>query len=46
VDRAAWLPVPEARVKILRGQAGFLDRLLAALAGGAGSTEADTRPSN
>lgn len=31
VDRAAWLAVPEARVKILRGQAGFLDRLLAAL---------------
>ena len=31
VDRAAWLAVPEARVKILRGQIGFLDRLLAAL---------------
>jgi predicted NUDIX family NTP pyrophosphohydrolase len=35
VDRAAWLSVPEARVKILRGQAGFLDRLLAALGDGA-----------
>lgn len=35
VDRAAWLAVPEARAKILRGQAGFLDRLLAALEAGA-----------
>lgn len=35
VDRAAWLTVPEARVKILRGQAGFLDRLVAALEDGA-----------
>ena len=28
VDRAAWFPVPEARRKILKGQAGFLDQLL------------------
>ena len=34
VDRAAWLAVPEARVKILRGQAGFLDRLVDVLEGG------------
>jgi predicted NUDIX family NTP pyrophosphohydrolase len=33
VDRAAWLDVPAARAKILRGQAGFLDRLVAALDG-------------
>jgi predicted NUDIX family NTP pyrophosphohydrolase len=25
VDRAAWFAVPEARVKILRGQLGFID---------------------
>jgi predicted NUDIX family NTP pyrophosphohydrolase len=31
VDRAGWFAVPQARVKILRGQAGFLDRLLALL---------------
>ena len=28
VDRAAWFPLPEARIKILPGQAGFLERLL------------------
>jgi predicted NUDIX family NTP pyrophosphohydrolase len=28
VDRAAWLSTEAARVKILKGQAGFLDRLL------------------
>ena len=26
-DRAAWLPLDQARVKILKGQAPFLDRL-------------------
>ena len=29
VDRAAWYPIDEARRKILKGQAPFLDRLLA-----------------
>lgn len=28
VDRAAWLGIEEARRKILKGQAGFLDQLL------------------
>lgn len=27
VDRAGWFPLDEARRKILKGQAGFLDRL-------------------
>lgn len=31
VDRAAWFPIAEARTKILKGQAPFLDRLLALL---------------
>jgi predicted NUDIX family NTP pyrophosphohydrolase len=31
VDRAGWFGVEEARVKILGGQAAFIDRLLAAL---------------
>jgi predicted NUDIX family NTP pyrophosphohydrolase len=31
VDRAAWFPVAEARVKLLAGQHPFLDRLVAAL---------------
>ncbi len=31
VDRAQWFAPGEARVKILPGQAGFIDRLLAAL---------------
>jgi predicted NUDIX family NTP pyrophosphohydrolase len=31
VDRAAWFSIPEARRKILKGQAPFLDRLLALL---------------
>jgi predicted NUDIX family NTP pyrophosphohydrolase len=31
VDRAGWFPVPEARRKLLKGQAGFLDRLTGAL---------------
>jgi predicted NUDIX family NTP pyrophosphohydrolase len=29
LDRAAWFSVPEARKRILKGQAVFLDRLLA-----------------
>ncbi len=31
VDRVAWLPVEEARVKLLKGQQPFLDRLLTIL---------------
>jgi predicted NUDIX family NTP pyrophosphohydrolase len=31
IDRAAWFTVAEARVKILKGQAAFIDRLLEAL---------------
>jgi predicted NUDIX family NTP pyrophosphohydrolase len=31
VDRAAWFSIEEARVKILKGQAPFLERLLALL---------------
>jgi predicted NUDIX family NTP pyrophosphohydrolase len=29
VDRAAWFRVEDARIKILKGQAGFLDQLIA-----------------
>ncbi|TFV68883.1 NUDIX domain-containing protein [Blastococcus sp. CT_GayMR19] len=32
IDRAAWVPVDEARTKLVRGQVPLLDRLLAALA--------------
>jgi predicted NUDIX family NTP pyrophosphohydrolase len=28
IDRAAWYPVEEARSKLVKGQVGFLDRLL------------------
>ena|SRR5688572_13121250 len=28
VDRAAWFPIDQARLKMLKGQAPFLDRLL------------------
>ena len=28
IDRAAWVPVDEARTKLVKGQVGFLDRLL------------------
>jgi predicted NUDIX family NTP pyrophosphohydrolase len=28
VDRVAWLPLSEARIKMLPGQLGFLDRLI------------------
>jgi len=28
IDRAAWFPIDQARMKILKGQAPFLDRLL------------------
>jgi predicted NUDIX family NTP pyrophosphohydrolase len=31
IDRTAWLPVERAREKLVKGQAPFLDRLLAAL---------------
>jgi predicted NUDIX family NTP pyrophosphohydrolase len=27
IDRAAWFTIPEARLKILKGQLGFLDEL-------------------
>jgi len=33
IDRAAWFGVAQARLKILKGQAIFIDRLLEALAG-------------
>jgi predicted NUDIX family NTP pyrophosphohydrolase len=32
IDRSAWLPVEQAREKLVKGQAPFLDRLLTALA--------------
>ena len=31
VDRAEWFAIPEARAKLLPGQAGFLDRLVEAV---------------
>jgi predicted NUDIX family NTP pyrophosphohydrolase len=31
VDRAAWYPIDQARMKILKGQQPFLERLLALL---------------
>ena len=31
IDRAAWIPLEEARTKLVRGQVPLLDRLLAAL---------------
>jgi predicted NUDIX family NTP pyrophosphohydrolase len=33
IDRAAWLPVDEARTKLVRGQVPLLDRLLESLDG-------------
>jgi predicted NUDIX family NTP pyrophosphohydrolase len=33
IDRAGWFSMPEAKRKILKGQAGFLDSLLAAVVG-------------
>lgn len=33
VDRADWFDIPTAREKLVKGQTGFLDRLLAHLAG-------------
>jgi predicted NUDIX family NTP pyrophosphohydrolase len=33
IDRAAWLPIAQARTKLVRAQVELLDRLLAALAG-------------
>jgi predicted NUDIX family NTP pyrophosphohydrolase len=41
VDRAAWFAVESARRKILKGQAGFLDQLLAALGGSGWHPAAD-----
>jgi len=34
LDRAAWFRIEEARMKILRGQAVFLDVFLAAIVNG------------
>jgi predicted NUDIX family NTP pyrophosphohydrolase len=31
VDRAAWMSVATARIKLLKGQVGFVDRLMARL---------------
>jgi len=31
IDRAGWFPIDQARMRILKGQAPFLDRLLALL---------------
>ncbi|MGB7621781.1 MAG: hypothetical protein WBN92_05480, partial [Terriglobia bacterium] len=36
VDRAGWFQIEEAKAKILKGQAGFLDALQSALAKGPG----------
>jgi predicted NUDIX family NTP pyrophosphohydrolase len=33
IDRAAWFPVEQARLKLVRGQVPFLDRLLEQLPG-------------
>jgi predicted NUDIX family NTP pyrophosphohydrolase len=40
VDRAEWVPVSVARTKLLKGQLGFVDRLLLAL-GGDGEDDRD-----
>ena len=37
LDRASWFGIAEARLKILKGQAVFLDRLLEALGPAEGS---------
>ncbi len=34
IDRAAWVPLDEARTKLVKGQVPLLDRLLAALESG------------
>ena len=34
LDRASWFRINEARMKILKGQVVFLDRLMAAIANG------------
>ena len=39
VDRAAWFPVPEARVRMNAAQAGFLERLEEHLGAGEGPQE-------
>jgi predicted NUDIX family NTP pyrophosphohydrolase len=36
VDRAAWFPLSVARVRLHRGQVGFIDELARMLAAGAG----------
>jgi predicted NUDIX family NTP pyrophosphohydrolase len=41
IDRAAWFDVNDAKLKILKGQAGFLDRLIAMI-GYAPVSEADS----
>ncbi|VIO68770.1 hypothetical protein CI1B_23490 [Bradyrhizobium ivorense] len=41
IDRAAWFAIADARRKILKGQAIFVDRLLEALAEGRASGTAD-----
>jgi len=38
VDRAAWFDVPSARCKLLKGQVGFIDRLIKVLGHGAPAT--------
>ncbi|UXA15887.1 NUDIX domain-containing protein [Mycobacterium sp. SMC-4] len=35
IDRVAWCDVPTARIKLLKGQRPLLDRLVAAVGGGA-----------
>jgi predicted NUDIX family NTP pyrophosphohydrolase len=39
VDRASWFGIDEARTKLLKGQVGFVDALLQALAAGASPGE-------
>jgi predicted NUDIX family NTP pyrophosphohydrolase len=38
VDKAAWFDVATARIKILAGQVGFIDELIACLEGGDGGS--------
>ncbi len=44
VDRAAWMTLPVARTRILRGQLGFLDRLERALDDGGPVAMGDNVP--
>jgi len=41
VDRVEWLGVSDARIKLLKGQVPFLDRLLQALATGGGTDDGE-----